>query len=263
LADYSSLLFELASEDRLNILLLLKRNPLKLSHISAKLDFTVQETSRNIARLSDAGLIKKDVEGLYHLTGYGEETLNLLSGFRFLFKNREYFQNHTLAALPPRFRSSIAILESSDFVNDIMLTFHNVELMITKANEHVWILSDQILASTLPYLEKAIDRNVQFHLILPSDYALPESISPLITSPNFRKAVRSGLVDVRSIPKIEAFLCVSENELSALSFPTSQGKLEYTAFKTTNKTIIEWSEALFLHYWNQACAQAPQQLNPI
>ncbi|HJW65916.1 MAG TPA: transcriptional regulator, partial [Candidatus Bathyarchaeia archaeon] len=76
--NYSSLLFELASVDRLDIMFLLKKTPLKLSHISNKLNFTVQETSRNMARLSEAELITKDVDGAFHLTPYGEEALNLL-----------------------------------------------------------------------------------------------------------------------------------------------------------------------------------------
>ena len=70
--DYSSLMFELSSVDRLDILKLLRKTPLKLSHISKRLDFTVQETSRNISRLSDAHIIAKNVDGTFSLTSYGE-----------------------------------------------------------------------------------------------------------------------------------------------------------------------------------------------
>jgi predicted transcriptional regulator len=75
LENFNSLLFELSSHDRLDILFLLKKTQMKLSHISKKLDFTVQETSRNITRLSEAKMISKDVDGLYHLTPYGNEAL--------------------------------------------------------------------------------------------------------------------------------------------------------------------------------------------
>src|SRR4030067_1610107 len=109
--NFSTLLFELSSTDRLDILFLLKKTPLKLSQISSKLDVTVQETSRNITRLSEAKLIIKDVDGAFHLTPYGEEVLNLLSGFRFLFKNSEYLTTHTLIELPERFRASVGILD--------------------------------------------------------------------------------------------------------------------------------------------------------
>jgi predicted transcriptional regulator len=254
------LIFELASEDRLNILLLLKKTPLKLSHISAKLDFTVQETSRNITRLSEAVLIMKDVDGLFHLTPYGEEALNLLSGFKFIFKNRDYFASHTLGTLPPQFRNSIGLLESSDNVTDIMTTFHNIELMITRAEEFVWILSNQILASSIPYLEQAVERGVQFRLILPKDYMPTESMRQLIKNPTFLKAVQTGKLDVKSVERIDVFLCVSEKEISALAFPTPQAKIEYGSFNSTNKNVLEWARSLFVHYWNQA-SQVPAQLN--
>jgi predicted transcriptional regulator len=158
LENLNNLLFELSSNDRLDILFLLKATPLKLSHISNKLDFTVQATSRNITRLSDAKLITKDVDGAFHLTPYGDEVLNILSGFRFLFKNRNYFTNHKLTELPKRFRASLGILDSCKFINDVMIIFHNIESMIAKAEKFVWILTDQVLASTIPYLLQAIER---------------------------------------------------------------------------------------------------------
>jgi predicted transcriptional regulator len=121
LKNFSSLLFELSSIDRLDILFLLQKTPLKLSHVSKRLDFTVQETSRNISRLSEAKLVRKDVDGLYHLSPYGEESLNLLSGFRFLFSNSDYFIAHTLDKVPEMFRVSLGVLDHCEFVSDVMV----------------------------------------------------------------------------------------------------------------------------------------------
>ena len=114
---FNTLLFELSSVDRLDIMLLLKKTPLKLSHLSAS-RFTVQETSRNVERLAEAKLITKDVDALFHLTPYGAETLSQLSGLRFLFKNREYFTTHTTNELPRLFESSWDCLKT---VNPLMM----------------------------------------------------------------------------------------------------------------------------------------------
>jgi len=260
LDNYASLLFELASDDRLNILSLLKKTPLKLSHISAKLDFTVQETSRNVTRLSDAKLITKDVDGAFHLTPYGEETLNLLSGFGFLFKNREYFTTHTLQLLPPQFRNSIGMLEHAEFVNDVMLTFHNVEMMIANAEEFIWILTDQVLASTIPYLVQAVQRGAEFHLLMQKTYNPTQSIRDIVNNPIFATTVRTGKLETKFLDKIDAFLCLSEREVAAIAFPNTQAKLDYTAFKSKNAHAIEWTKALYTHYWNQASSQLPDQL---
>jgi predicted transcriptional regulator len=86
-----NLLFELSNEDRLMILLQLKEKPAKIANLSRKLNFTVQETSRNISRLNEANLIKRRGDGSFQLTAYGENTLNLLPGFEFLSKHVDYF----------------------------------------------------------------------------------------------------------------------------------------------------------------------------
>ena len=261
--NYSSLLFELASVDRLDIMFLLKKTPLKLSHISNKLNFTVQETSRNMARLSEAELITKDVDGAFHLTPYGEEALNLLSGFRFLFDNRKYFAAHTLRELPQEFRDSLGMLEGSEFIGDVMVGFHNIERLIANAGEHVWILTNQILASTIPYLMQAVERGTEFRLLMPKDYLPSKDIREIVLNPAFEKAARTRRLQIRYLDKIDAFLCLSEKEASAIGFPNPEGKLDYIGFNSKNTTATQWTKALFTHFWDKATTQTPDQLtNP-
>jgi predicted transcriptional regulator len=260
LKNFSSLLFELSSVDRLDILFLLRRTPLKLSHVSKKLDFTVQETSRNITRLSEAKMISKDVDGLYHLTPYGKESLNLLSGFRFLFNNSDYFIMHRLDKMPIMFRASLGVLDLCESVRDVMVSFHNIENMIAEANEFVWILTDQILASTIPYLIQAIEKGTQFRLMMPRDYKPSANIRKLVDSPIFERASRSRKLENRFLEAIDVFLCLSEKQVAALAFPTLEGGFDYTGFMTKNKSVVEWSKTLFTYYWNEATTQVPEQL---
>lgn len=258
--NFSSLLFELSSTDRLDILKLLKKTPLKLSHISSKLDFTVQETSRNITRLSEAKLISKDVDGIFHLTPYGEETMNLLSGFRFLFKNREYLITHTLSEFPKQFRAGLGLLENFEFVNDVMVSFHNVEDMIAKAEKSVWILSNQVLASTIPYLLRALERGAEFRLLMPKDYMPSKSVRELVAHPVFANAARSKKLESRFLDTVNVFLCLSEKDVAVLGFPNLDNKLDYIGFKAESELAVEWAKALYLYYWNKATSQIPEQL---
>jgi len=225
MANVCSLLFELSGSDRMDILLLLKKTPLKLSHISNKLNFTVQETSRNIARLSDANLILKDVEGAFHLTPYGEQTLIQLSGFCFLFKNRDYFLSHSLSTLPQEFQNSIGMLEHCELVEDVMISFRNIEEMIAEAQGRVWILTNQVLASTIPYLIQAIERGAEFKLLMPKDFVPTKSIREIVNNPIFEKAARIQKLDCRFLGKAGAFLCLSEKELAQSDFLTLKGNL--------------------------------------
>jgi len=263
LETFNTLLFELSSVDRLDIMLLLKKTPLKLSHLSGKLDLTVQETSRNVERLAEAKLIKKDVDALFHLTPYGEETLSQLSGLRFLFKNREYFTTHTTNELPRQFESSLGMLENCEPIKDVMVAFRTVEEMISKAEEHVWILTNQILASTIPYLVSALERGAEFRLTMQKNYTPTKNIIDLVSNPAFAKAARNHKMDFRFLDKIPIFICLSEREVSALAFPDINGNLDYTGFKSERNEIIEWSKGIFDFFWNKASKQIPDQLTNI
>jgi predicted transcriptional regulator len=260
LKNFSSLLFELSSTDRLDILFLLKNTPLKLSHVSSKLDFTVQETSRNITRLSEAKLIIKKVDGTFHLTPYGEEVLNLLSGFKFLFKNNNYFAAHTLDKLPEPFRAGVGVLDRCEFINDVMISFHSIENMIDEATAFVWILTDQVLASTIPHLIQAIERGTEFRLLMPRTYVPSEDMRKMVDNPVFERASRNRKLENRFLEAIDVFLCLSEKEVAALAFPTLKGGFDYIGFKAENEAVVEWSKVLFTYYWNKATTQIPEQI---
>ena len=252
------LLFELAGEDRLNILLELKNKPLRLSYLSKKLNFTVQETSRNISRLTEAKLIMKETDGCFRLTPYGEETLNLLAGFNFLSKHREYFVTHTLSTIPQEFSYSIASLNGCQLVDDVMVAFSNVENMIQKAEEYIWILSNQILVSTLPYLLEALKLGVEFKLILPSGVTPPKDAADRMYDPIFLQALKVGKFENRFLDKIDVLICLSEKEVAALGFSNAEGKMDYHGFRAADELSFKWAKALYLHYWNLATRQTPE-----
>lgn len=254
----NNLLFELAGEDRLNILLELKKKPLRLSYLSKTLNFTVQETSRNISRLTEAKLIAKETDGCFRLTPYGEETLKLLTGFNFLSLNREYFLTHTLSTLPVEFTYSLASLNESQLVNDVMVAFSNVENMIQKAEEYIWILSNQILVSTIPYLEDSLKKRVEFKLILPKTVTPPNDALDRMARPIFLQALKSGSFENRFLENVDVLICLSEKEVAALSFSGADGKMDYQGFYAADELSLKWTKALYSHYWNIATREEPK-----
>lgn len=258
--DFTSLLFEFSSVDRLDILKVLRKKSMKLSHISKKLDFTVQETSRNISRLNDAKLVAKNVDGTFSLTSYGEAAFNLLSGFHALYENRNYFLFHDLSKLPKQFRDCLGILEDFDLVDDVMIMFNNIERMIAKSKEFVWIISDQVLASTIPYLVEALNRGVKFRLILPKKFLPTDNMRKLVDNPIFEKASRNKKMETRFLDDVNIFSCLSENEVAALAFLKNSNKLDYRGFKSTKDSAIEWTKMLYSYYWTNASSQIPDQL---
>lgn len=71
--DFSGLLFNLASEDRLTLLSEInsEKHPRRLADLSKIINASAQECSRHSARLSDSGFIAKDSSGEYRTMPLG------------------------------------------------------------------------------------------------------------------------------------------------------------------------------------------------
>ena len=113
-----------------------------------------------------------------------------------------------------------------------MVTFHNIENMIAKAERFVWILTNQVLASTITYLMQAVERGTEFRLLMPKDYMPSKDVRELVSNPVFEKASRAKKLENRFIDKVDVFLCLSEKEVAALAFPNLNGRLDYFGFKS-------------------------------
>lgn len=243
------LFFELASEDRLNILAALQNEPSKLTHISKKLNLTVQETSRHLQRLIDAKLITKDPEANYRLLPFGQDLLLLLPSFNFLSRHREYFNNHDISNLPQEFIRRIGELEHCTYTDDVFAALHLVNNVICEAADFIWIIGNQILMSTLPFLEEAIKKGATFRLMLPEDLVPPPGFKPLPYVP--------GRIERRTLKHVPLTMILSEKE-ARLAFPTQNGKIDPSAFASTQDSPRKWCLDLYEYYWKSAIVGQPK-----
>ncbi len=231
------LLFELSSNERMSVLLELQKQRMKLSHIAEKLDMTVTETLRQLQRLSEAKIIQKDVNGSYGLTPFGNLTLSMLSGICFISKNTPYFLEHDLFHLPSEFIGRIGELSSiPPGTSDVMTSFRLSEIMLQAASEYMWVMSDQILTSTLPIIGERMRHGVEFRFIFPENIVPPPGVKP---EP---KAQR------RRLPKVEEIILMTEKE-AMFGFPGLNGKMDYSLLIAKDPNSHKWCKDLFLYRW--------------
>jgi len=241
------LLFELASSERMNVMLEIQKHRLKLSHISKRLDMTVTEASRHLQRLSEAKLIQKDVEGSYGLTPFGELTLSLLSGLNFVSENRQYFMEHAVSHIPYEFICRIGELSSGSLGTDIMTGFRIAEIMLQEAREYIWILSDQILTGTVPIIIDKVKGGVDFRFVFPENLVPPPGVKP---APGGQR---------RTLPKVEAVILMTEKE-AIFCLPDLNGKIDYAPMIGKDPKFHKWCKDLYLYYWEKAKpAPSPHQ----
>lgn len=255
------LLFELSNEDRLNILKLLMKEPLILSHISKRLGFSVQETSRNISRLSDTGLIMRDADGLYNVTSIGKYALHLLTGYEFLSNHSEYLNTYNLDKLPQEFLTRIGDLKACSYTGDAMVSFFELEKIIQGSEEYLFYISGQHLVSAVPHIIDALNRGVKVRSIISSEQPYPEGYfdQPAIREawPVFSRAKKEGLFKERYVPVIDITLGVSE-ESGGIFFPRVDGAFDYNGLNVVDERSHKFLIDLFGYYWDRATDETPQ-----
>jgi predicted transcriptional regulator len=242
--ELSDFFIELAHSDRLRILFLAKKEKLKLTHISERLNLSMQETSRHLSRLRDAKLIRKDDEGFYHLTPFACITLHLLPSYNFILKNRDYFQDHDPSFLSPEFIKRIGELEEYEQGKGVMEVLHLAVVVINEAKEHVWILTDEVMTPTIPMIREGYAKGIKFRVLLPGQLTLPSGFQ-------LPKPAPANPIEIRWLENVR--VCIVMNEaLAGLCLPNTAGKIDFsTGFASRNPKFLNWCRDLFLHYWDK------------
>ncbi len=248
LEDASSLLFELSNVTRLEVLTSIENEPRKLSAISKLLDIAIQETSRHLARLVKAKLAKKDAGGFYSLTPLGKQMCFMLPTIRFLATNADYFVTHSMDKLPNHFKSQVGVLIDSEVSPHVMESFKQTENLLRSAEQYIWIMADQVLSSSLPLIDEAISKGLEFRIILPE--CIQDMEEDSIEFEHLGKISQPLRVE-RCLEDVDVILILSEKG-ALITFPTVEGKNDYLGFSVSNDTAHDWCKDLFLHFWESA-----------
>jgi predicted transcriptional regulator len=232
------LLFEFSNEERLKILLALEKGPKNLTRIAKDLDFTSQGTSRNVARLVETSLIRRNSDGEYELTPYGGVSLRLLSSYEFLSRNRQYFLGHDASVLPYHFINRLGELNASSFQGDFITNYVREGEMAKQAEEYVYSMGDQFNVHSPPIIAEKLKLGVEFRSIF------PETVVP---PPGFRPAAG---VDRRLLPKVPVGIMMTDKK-AMFGLPTLDGKMDGENFVSEDQKFRRWCLDLFNYYWDQ------------
>lgn len=250
--EFYSLLFEVSHEIRHRILNVLKDNSMKLTEIAKLLDLNHPELRRHITRLRNIGLVKRDVDGYYYLTPYGEASNVLLQEFEFLSANSRYFEFHTLSGIPTFLLKRIGELRKVTSLTNAMDYFRFADNLFRESNEYVWLLVDQFPINSLAAIVKSIDRGVKFKFIETKERILNPDLEALTFSESeaLTLARRTPLTEHKMMENVPVNVILSENSCM-LSFPTLDGEYDFKGFYGRDTPVLNWCRDLFKNYWSE------------
>jgi predicted transcriptional regulator len=249
--DFQNLLFEISNDYRYAILVLLHKNPVRITEIAKLQHLTTQEISRHISRLVNIEMATKDTAGLFHITPYGELVLSLLEELQFTSKNKSYFAKHTVTQLPPVYIKRIGELSNSKQTSSVMEFLHFVDQVIKEAKEYVWLCVDQYPLTAIGSIVNALKRNVRFRVIesrgiLNSPKYALESLEEAQALAGTR---RMPLGEQKIVDKIDYFMASTESKC-AIAFPTQEGHFDYFGFISSDERSRTWCNDLFKNTWS-------------
>jgi predicted transcriptional regulator len=234
------LFFEFSNRSRLNVLLLVAEERMRLSKISEKLDITTSEVSRHLTRLTKAKLLDKDLEQRYGLTPYGESVISFFPALNILLRHRDYFMTHNLSAIPKRYLLNLDVLSTCEFMSGLNNFVQILENGLTEKNEFEWIITDQLF---LNYKNCGAPLK-DMRLIIPSN-----EVQRLPRSDGDHES--SGL-EIRELENVDVTLGLSES-VACLQLPDLSGKIDYNvSIIGRDREFLAWSKDVFLHYWGKA-----------
>ena len=256
--DLCCLLFELSSDDRLDILQELEKKAASVTALSKLLDLTTQEASRQVSRLKQAGLLLKDQRGFYRLTSYAGLVLKQLEGLRFVSRYKGYFRKHSLARMPEDLVLRIGDISEVTHLPNVSQALYGVERLVKDAQDYVWLVCDQISFGVFCELGKALERGTRNRAIQTKGFAyLPSIVQDYFQyyrehiTPIERRSWNTGALEDRLVDQVDVFLFMSEKE-AAVAFPLNSGKFDYLTFSGSEERFHKWCGNVFEYYWSKA-----------
>ena len=230
--EVEALFYELASESRFSILQALKSNVWKMNELAKELDLTTTETFRQLQRLTEAALTKKQPEGTYAITEYGRLILQMTLPLAFLHKNKEYFLTHDVSLLPSQFIMRLDELSKAELLSGMVESTTKISTMIGEAKEFMWGISPEPLMQQLDVISSEVPQGCEYRVLSPQ---LPKKLANL---------------ENRTFLNPPIVMAMTEKQ-AAVCFRLVGGKVDYACFFGDDVLFRDWAKDLFLYFWDK------------
>lgn len=242
----SELLFELSSGDRMRLLSDIAQSRQKVSRLAELGSVSIQEASRQVNRLCEAGLIRRDSGGRCALTPFGSLVLKLVPALDFVSLNREYFRSHDLSSVPQEFVERIGELSGSVFGETVGTVFRHSEEVLEGAEKHAWFLADHAVFSIGSIARLLRGKDISVSIVV-SDVEPAEADH----SEEALKQLGNRL-EIRLAPKVPVALAMNE-KVAGVAFPGMKGKVDYNSgFRGSDRKLWAWCSDVMSFYWERS-----------
>jgi predicted transcriptional regulator len=245
---------ELASQQRLSILLRLYSGKCKVSTIAKELEATVPEVYRNFERLVKANLIEKDSDGSYVITVYGKIICSQIPSLHFLSHNSKYFKNHDFGDIPKKFLYRIGSLDKGEHIKGFVKVMEKWTEIYANADKYLCNVLFEVpyTSDLIETLAKKVNSGIKLQSILSQTSIIPKERKQIFDKLGFKKMVEEGKVERKMMETVKIVVIQNEKE-ACVMFPTTEGEGDMSqAFFGKDEDFLEWTIDYFEYCWKTA-----------
>lgn len=252
--DIAKQLFELASEQRLEILFRLNECKSSVSKIAKALDATIPEVFRNFERLTKAGLIEKDSDGNYSTTFFGKTVCIQIPSFVLLTQHKKYFQNHSLGNIPIKFIQRIGALESTKHVKGVVRVLEKWKHIHQNAQKYIYNILSEVPYSQdiIETVQQKAKSGINIQSIFSDSVIIPEERNTLFAQLNFKKFIDQGILQRKMLKKQTLVLLLNEKEACILFPKTNEESDMSEMLFSSEPSFHDWCLDYFKYCWENA-----------
>ncbi|MGI0057575.1 MAG: helix-turn-helix transcriptional regulator, partial [Nitrosarchaeum sp.] len=197
----------------------------------------------------ESGLIEKMNNGKYRTTTFGETVCTQVPTIVFFSQNRKYFEEHTFADIPYKFKIRCGQLATSQHIKGISKVLEQWKTIYKNSNEYIYeILSEAPLDLVEP-LVKQIKKGIKFQYIFSESTIVPKGRKALLKKLGFDDLIEKGLVERKMAKIVQTMIVLNEKEACIL-FPTKNGESDITEMFYSNDVMFhEWCLDYFRFCW--------------
>ena len=245
---------EIASEQRLNILMSLSKENLTISKLAKLLDATNPEIHRNVGRLSKNGFIAKTPDGNYELTTFGQVVLPLIPAISFVSENKKFFNAHDLSYVDKKFIQRIGSLQNKKQIKGFVKVLEKWKKIHENSEKFIYNILSEVPYSTdiIDIISDKLEKNISIKSIFLENVIIPDDRKQVFEKKQFQKHVTKGVLERRMAKGNILGLLVTDKD-AAIFFHNNEGEVDLSEmFSSTDKEFREWCLDYFEDSWKKS-----------
>jgi predicted transcriptional regulator len=245
---------ELASEQRLAILMKLQQQSSGVSLLAKELEATVPEVYRNFQRLVKADLIVKEPRGNYSITTFGKIICSQIPLIRFLSNNKKYFKNHDFGDVPGKYLQRIGSLEGCQHISGFVKVLERWEEIYDNANKYICNILFEVpyTNALIETVAKKVSGGVRLRSILSESAIMPKERKKIFDKLGFKKLVDEGKIERKMKENVKTVIILNEKQ-ALVMFPTVGGEPDLReGFFGEDASFHEWCLDYFDYCWQHS-----------